>query len=80
MHFFKATNYYLFPMFLNFIEFQLCLSQIWSSSKWSLKDEYKLLSELGGSTGYYGELFEAPYEHPAHPHYASHSGKFLENL
>ncbi|CAH4032785.1 unnamed protein product [Pieris brassicae] len=48
-------------------------SNLWSSSKWSLKDEYKLLSELGGSTGYYGELFEAPYEHPAHPHYASHS-------
>ncbi|XP_038219170.1 paired box protein Pax-5 isoform X2 [Zerene cesonia] len=48
-------------------------SNLWSSSKWSLKDEYKLLSELGGGTGYYGELFEAPYEHAAHPHYAPHS-------
>ncbi|XP_026493597.1 paired box protein Pax-5 isoform X4 [Vanessa tameamea] len=48
-------------------------SNLWSSSKWSLKDEYKLLSELGGGTGYYGELFDAPYEHPAH-HYTPHSG------
>lgn len=50
--------------------------QLWTSSKWSIKDEYKLLSELGGAggaTGYYGELFEAPYEHP---HYTPHSGKF----
>ncbi|KAI8425815.1 hypothetical protein MSG28_011591, partial [Choristoneura fumiferana] len=50
---------------------------LWSSSKWSLKDEYKLLSELGGAaggaTGYYGELFDAPYEHAAHPHYTPHS-------
>ncbi|XP_041984105.1 paired box protein Pax-5 isoform X2 [Aricia agestis] len=64
-------------------------SNLWSSSKWSLKDEYKLLSELGnvgvGSVGgvgvgvggvgggYYGELFDAPYEHAAHPHYTPHS-------
>ncbi|CAB3241427.1 unnamed protein product [Arctia plantaginis] len=52
-------------------------SNLWSSSKWSLKDEYKLLSELGGAaggaTGYYGELFDAPYEHAAHPHYTPHS-------
>ncbi|XP_045780195.1 paired box protein Pax-5 [Maniola jurtina] len=47
-------------------------SNLWSSSKWSLKDEYKLLSELGGGTGYYGELFDAPYDHPAH-HYTPHS-------
>ncbi|KPI95227.1 Paired box protein Pax-2 [Papilio xuthus] len=50
-------------------------SNLWSS-KWSLKDEYKLLSELGGAGGaggYYGELFEAPYEHAAHPHYTPHS-------
>ncbi|GBP57864.1 hypothetical protein EVAR_41534_1 [Eumeta japonica] len=60
---------------------------LWSSSKWSLKDEYKLLSELGGANGaaagagggapataapYYGELFDAGYEH-AHAHYAAHS-------
>ncbi|CAH0697510.1 unnamed protein product [Spodoptera exigua] len=52
-------------------------SNLWSSSKWSLKDEYKLLSELGGAaggaTGYYGELFDTPYEHAAHPHYTPHS-------
>ncbi|KAG7297066.1 hypothetical protein JYU34_020000, partial [Plutella xylostella] len=53
-------------------------SNLWSSSKWTLKDEYKLLSELGGATataatGYYGELFDAPYEHAAHPHYTPHS-------
>ncbi|XP_045539621.1 paired box protein Pax-5 isoform X2 [Papilio machaon] len=50
-------------------------SNLWSS-KWSLKDEYKLLSELGGAGGaggYYGELFDAPYEHAAHPHYTPHS-------
>ncbi|XP_039761168.1 paired box protein Pax-5 [Pararge aegeria] len=47
-------------------------SNLWSSSKWSLKDEYKLLSELGGGTGYYGELFDAPYDHPPH-HYTPHS-------
>ncbi|KAH9628906.1 hypothetical protein HF086_006275, partial [Spodoptera exigua] len=56
-------------------------SNLWSSSKWSLKDEYKLLSELGGAaggaTGYYGELFDTPYEHAAHPHYTPHSGKYL---
>ncbi|XP_063834868.1 paired box protein Pax-2a [Ostrinia nubilalis] len=56
---------------------QIYSNQLWSSSKWSLKDEYKLLSELGGAaggtTGYYGELFDAPYEHAAHPHYTPHS-------
>ncbi|CAG9569854.1 unnamed protein product [Danaus chrysippus] len=45
-------------------------SNLWSS-KWSLKDEYKLLSELGGSAGYYGELFDAQYDHTHH--YTTHS-------
>ncbi|KAJ0171034.1 hypothetical protein K1T71_013233 [Dendrolimus kikuchii] len=58
-------------------------SNLWSSSKWSLKDEYKLLSELGGAaggaTGYYGEIFDAPYEHAAHPHYTPHSENLKNN-
>ncbi|KAG6449281.1 hypothetical protein O3G_MSEX005961 [Manduca sexta] len=51
-------------------------SNLWSSSKWGLKDEYKLLSELGGTgaaPGYYGDLFDAPYDHAPHAHYTPHS-------